>query len=340
MGSIGLTEAEALRSDTKFEAEGDRISWGQSAVPTQGLMNPRQSRFPGRRRQEKQSSSQGERRIYKVAKQRARAKRDIPKVTVVKSEVGRILAEKEKVLRRWREYFERLLNVDNTWEEPPAVEGPIQQVSLQEMSAVLKKTKDWGTSILVPVYKEKSNVLECGNHRGIKLLEYLLKVKEKILDQKIREVVDIGNMQLALDRGEARQILVPRELVYWCLPKKGVPEYLINIVKDTYESVTTMVRTPQGTSEEFEVKVGLHQGSSLSPLLFIIVIDVVSEECGGGLLWEMLFADDLVISATSEKNLEAQLRKWKKALEGHEKQQRSKKRDKHQIGERRKVRPS
>ncbi|XP_047482494.1 uncharacterized protein LOC125034637 [Penaeus chinensis] len=67
----------------------------------------------------------------------------------------------------------------------------------------------------------------------------------------------------------------------------------------SYESVTTMVRTPQGTLEEFEVKVGLYQGSSLSPLIFIIVI-----------------ADDLVISATSEKNLEAQLRKWKKALEG------------------------
>ncbi|XP_047501805.1 uncharacterized protein LOC125047571 [Penaeus chinensis] len=29
-----------------------------------------------------------------------------------------------------------------------------------------------------------------------------------------------------------------------------------------------------------------------------------------------MFADDLVISATSEKNLEAQLRKWEKALEG------------------------
>ncbi|XP_047500164.1 uncharacterized protein LOC125046432 [Penaeus chinensis] len=78
-----------------------------------------------------------------------------------------------------------------------------------------------------------------------------------------------------------------------------------------------MVRTPQGTSEDIEVRVSLHQGSILSPLLFILVIDVVSEECGGGLLWEM-FGDDLVISATSEKNLEAQLRMWKKALEGRE----------------------
>ncbi|XP_047488444.1 uncharacterized protein LOC125038865 [Penaeus chinensis] len=177
--------------------------------------------------------------------------------------------------------------------------------------------EDWRTSILVPVYKEKGDVLECGNHRGIKLLEHLLKVEEKILDQKMREVMVIGNMQFGFRLGRGTtDAAYGRELDYWCLWKKGVPEDLINIVKDTYKSVTTKVRTSQGTSEEFEVKVGLHQGSSLSSLLFIIVIDVVSEECRRGLLWEMLFAGDLVISATGEKNLETKLRKWKKALEG------------------------
>ncbi|XP_063594918.1 uncharacterized protein LOC134771892 [Penaeus indicus] len=132
--------------------------------------------------------------------------RDIRKVTVVKSEDGQILAEKEVVLRRWREYFEHLLNVENEWEELtqlPVVEGPIQQVSLKEVSMKRKNNnwngenipEDWRTIILVPVYKQKGDVLECGNHRGIKLLERLLKGEEKILDQKIREVVDIGNMQ-------------------------------------------------------------------------------------------------------------------------------------------------
>ncbi|XP_063611341.1 uncharacterized protein LOC134785023 [Penaeus indicus] len=53
----------------------------------------------------------------------------------------------------------------------------------------------WRTSILVPLYREKGDVLEYGNHRGIKPLERLLKVEEKFLDQKIREVVDMGNMQ-------------------------------------------------------------------------------------------------------------------------------------------------
>ena len=38
------------------------------------------------------------------------------------------------------------------------------------------------------------------------------------------------------------------------------------------------VRVGEGYSEEFEVKVGVHQGSVLSPLLFIIVLEALSRE--------------------------------------------------------------
>ena len=43
-----------------------------------------------------------------------------------------------------------------------------------------------------------------------------------------------------------------------------------------YDGALTVVRTLDGDSDSFEVKVGLHQISVLSPLLFIIVMDVVS----------------------------------------------------------------
>ena len=51
----------------------------------------------------------------------------------------------------------------------------------------------------------------------------------------------------------------------------------------------------EGYSEEFEVKVGVHQGSVLSPLLFIIVLKALSREFRSGVPWEDLYADDLVI---------------------------------------------
>ena len=68
-------------------------------------------------------------------------------------------------------------------------------------------------------------------------------------------------------------------------------------------------------TESFEVEVGLHQGSALSPLLFVIILDVISQEFGTGLLWEMLFADDLAITAKTEKYLQNQLQNWQRSLE-------------------------
>jgi len=41
-----------------------------------------------------------------------------------------------------------------------------------------------------------------------------------------------------------------------------------------YEGAQTVVRTTEGDSKAFNVKVGLHQGSVLSPLLFVIVMEM------------------------------------------------------------------
>ena len=43
-----------------------------------------------------------------------------------------------------------------------------------------------------------------------------------------------------------------------------------------YEKARTTIRTKQGNSEEFEIKVGVHQGSILSLLLFVAVMEVVT----------------------------------------------------------------
>jgi len=44
-----------------------------------------------------------------------------------------------------------------------------------------------------------------------------------------------------------------------------------------YDGAMTTVQSGQGKTSAFEIKVGVHQGSCLSPLLFIIVVDAVSE---------------------------------------------------------------
>ena len=63
------------------------------------------------------------------------------------------------------------------------------------------------------------------------------------------------------------------------------------------------------------LKVGVHQGSVLSPLLFIIVLEALSHEFCCGVPWEDLYADDLVIIAESLEVCVRRLLTWKEAME-------------------------
>ena len=63
------------------------------------------------------------------------------------------------------------------------------------------------------------------------------------------------------------------------------------------KDVRSRVRVGDGYSEEFGVRVGVHHGSVLSPLLFIIVLEALSKEFRTGCPWELLYVDDLMISA-------------------------------------------
>ena len=96
---------------------------------------------------------------------------------------------------------------------------------------------------------------------------------------------------------------VPREVTRWALRKVGVEEWLVKAVMVMYEGAQTVVRTREGDSKAFNVKVGLHQGSVLSPLLFVIVMEMISSELQAGLPLELLYADDLILMAESEESL-------------------------------------
>ena len=56
-------------------------------------------------------------------------------------------------------------------------------------------------------------------------------------------------------------------------------------------------------SEEFEVKVGAHQGSGLSPRLFAIVVDVITEKARRGVVDELQYANDFVLVSETMKDL-------------------------------------
>ena len=85
-----------------------------------------------------------------------------------------------------------------------------------------------------------------------------------------------------------------------------------------YDKSETVVRCAVGTTESFKVKVGLHQGSALSPFLFAVIMDRLTNEVRRELLWTMLFADDIVICEKTREEVEQTLESWRYALERRE----------------------
>ncbi|KAK3564856.1 hypothetical protein QTP86_030433 [Hemibagrus guttatus] len=108
---------------------------------------------------------------------------------------------------------------------------------------------------------------------------------------------------------------VPREELWYCMRKSGVAEKYVRVVQDMYERSRTVVRCAVGQTEEFKVEVGLHQGSALSPFLFAMVMDQLSEEVRRESPWTMMFADDIVICSENRDQGEENLERWRFALE-------------------------
>ncbi|KAK3536294.1 hypothetical protein QTP86_001395 [Hemibagrus guttatus] len=137
--------------------------------------------------------------------------------------------------------------------------------------------EEWRRSVLVPIFKNKGDVQSC-------------------------------NLEKAYDR-------VPREELWYCMRKSGVAEKYVRVVQDMYERSRTAVRCAVGQTEEFKVEVGLHQGSALSPFLFAIVMDQLSEEVRQESPWTMMFANDIVICSESREQVEENLERWRFLLE-------------------------
>ena len=190
-----------------------------------------------------------------------------------------------------------------------------------------KLPEEWMLGSLVPICKGKGDPLNSNSNRGIKLLEQAFKLYEKILDGRLREVVGIDKMQygfmpgrgtvdavfvlrrltekfkiknklfvIFVDHLEKAFYRVPREVICFALRRKGVPEYL---VMSLYKGCKTAVSVDGELSSSFSVNVGVNQGSALSPLLFIVVMDVLTEAVRDGSLMELLYADDLVSCGVS-----------------------------------------
>ena len=205
---------------------------------------------------------------------------------------------------------------------------------------------EWEESYIQNLYKGKGDALDRGNYRGLKLTDQVMKVLEHDLQSHIRKMVNIDGMQFGFVPGKgttdaifiARQMQekyrsvkkplyfafvdlekafdrVPRDVLWWALRSVGVEEWAVRAIQGMYANARSQVRVNGHYSEAFDVNVGVHQGSVLSPLLFTLVLEAISREFRTGAPRELLYADDLVIIADSLEECVARLMTWKEKME-------------------------
>ena len=126
------------------------------------------------------------------------------------------------------------------------------------------------------------------------------------------------DVAFGFDDPEKTFYTVPRELAFAIMRWMEVGEAEVRMVEEMYKETTVVVRVEGETLQQFGVGVGLRQGSALSPLFFIMVMNLISgnvseqEE-----LKKILYADDLAVVTDNIEALQKTLQEWSNIFRKH-----------------------
>uniref|UniRef100_A0A8C6LI62 Reverse transcriptase domain-containing protein n=1 Tax=Nothobranchius furzeri TaxID=105023 RepID=A0A8C6LI62_NOTFU len=206
---------------------------------------------------------------------------------------------------------------------------------------------DWQTGVVILLFK-KGDHRVCSNYRGITILSLPGKVYPGVLERRVHRIVEpqIQKEQCGFHPGRGtldqlytlRGILegvwefaqpvymcfvdlekafdrVPRGAPWGVLRVYGVPGPLIQGVRSLYDRCQNLVCIAGSKLGSFPVRVGLRQGCPLSLILFMDRISRRSQgvegiRFGGQRIRYLLFADDVVLLASSERDLQFSLERF------------------------------
>ena len=91
-------------------------------------------------------SKEGERTLYRLARQRHQAGNDVQQVRMMKDKDGKVMTDEESVLRIWKEYYKGLMNEENERErrenDGERVNLEVEKISKEEVRENMKRMKN------------------------------------------------------------------------------------------------------------------------------------------------------------------------------------------------------
>ena len=166
---------------------------------------------------------------------------------------------------------------------------------------------EWTTAAIVP-FPKKGDLTKPGNYRGISLSPVAAKIYNKLLLNRVYPFIDplLRHNQNGFRKGRStlpqilsiRRVLeecrignrtaamvfvdfskafdsINRDAMFHILHLYGIPAPIIQAIKVMYHNSNSRVRTPDGLTDAFLTLIGVLQGDTLAPLLFIIVLDYI-----------------------------------------------------------------
>ncbi|KAK6767053.1 hypothetical protein RB195_026530 [Necator americanus] len=213
-------------------------------------------------------------------------------------------------------------NDDESWNHVaaqhhlPVMDLKISRPRTRHPRTETQRMKWWNLKDRKKVFEVFERVLEA---RLRKIVSVLLNQCGFVKDCSTIDAIHAVRILLEKDREKNRSVhlafldlveafdRVPAELLWMSMRSHRVPEEYVRWIKLLHAKPTSVVRCAAGTSRPFPIQVGAHQGSPLSPLLFILCMDTITKEIQKQHPWALLFADDVMFASESRDDLQKQV---------------------------------